>query len=343
MQPNKLSDMKKTAKVSTPKFIKASVMILIIAMLLSACAKNNIKDSFHINNSEDLYGSEEYLNTAILVAGNSMPKEQVFTVAELEELASGDDSFMYSGYYSQMGSGGSFNYHRFSGLRLYEFLKYCGLSDDCPYDTPVKIVSVDGCSQAISWGEIKNSTDNVYGKKGDTVPKYKNVPKILAFSSDSVPLVGPVGTIELGHIFSEEDGYVNEASNGGGPVRLVFGQRDPEHSNGPKNIQWVRQIIVGEDDHSEIHEQLLLNEQQIRSNNQVVIDDTQGIWDHFSKPYSSHLSDELKIYGPAVKSEKVYTLSEIEKLSEYTVTDSFGASSGGKCIPGNQNPRYHKR
>lgn len=160
------------------------------------------------------------------------------------------------------------------------------------------------------------------------------MPKILAFSSDGIPLVGPVGMVELGHVFNEDDGYINTANNYGGPVRLVFGQRDSEHSNGPKNIQWVRQIIVGEDDYSEIHEQLLLNEQQLRSNNQVVVDDTQGIWDHFSEPYSSHLSDELKIYGPAVKSEKVYTLSEIEKMSEYTVTDSFGASSGVNAYRG---------
>lgn len=333
---NKFDVMKKKAKVNLRmmKFIKASVMILIIAVLLSACAKNNIKDSFHINNSEDLYGSEEYLNTAILVAGNSMPREQVFTVAELEELASGNNSFLYSGYFSHMSSGGAFTYHLFSGIRLYEFLKYCGLPDDCPDDTPVKIVSVDGFAYEISWGEIKNSTDNVYEKKGDTVPKYKNVPKILAFSSDGIPLVGPVGTVELGHVFNEDDGYINTANNYGGPVRLVFGQRDSEHSNGPKNIQWVRQIIVGEDDYSEIHEQMLLNEQQLRSNTQTVVDDTQGTWDHSSELYSSHLPDELKIYGSAVKCEKVYTLSEIEKLSDYTVTDSFGASSGVNAYRG---------
>lgn len=121
MQLNKLSYMKKTAKANMMKFIKASVMILIIAVLLSACAKNSVKDSFHINCSEDIYGSEEYLNTAILVAGNSMPREQVFTVAELEELASGDDNFIYSGYFSHMSSGGAFTYHLFQGFVCMSF------------------------------------------------------------------------------------------------------------------------------------------------------------------------------------------------------------------------------
>ena len=60
----------------------------------------------------------------------------------------------------------------------------------------------------------------------------------------------------------------------------------------------------------------------------MVVDDTQGLWDHYSEPYSAHLADELKVYGSAVSKEKTYTLSEIEEKTESTVTDSFGASCG---------------
>ena len=297
-------------------------------------SENTMNDTFHINHANDVYGSADYLDTGVLIAGDRMPGEQRFTVADLEKLASGNKDLFYSGYYSQMSSGGAFQYHLFSGLRVYEFLKYCGIPDDCPEDTPVKFVSVDGFAHELRWGEIKNSTDNVYEKKDDSTPKYANVPKILAFSSDGVPLVGPVGTTELGHVFTREDGFEETANNIGGPVRLVFGQKDPGHSNAPRNVQWVRQIIVGEDDTAEIHEQQLLKEQELRSNDKVTVDDTKGQWDHFTGPYSSHLSDELKVYGPAVKGEKVYTLSEIEKLSEYTVTDSFGASNGVNAYRG---------
>ena len=310
------------------KLIKTTIAVSVFSLLLSACSKDTFKDSLHINHVDDVYGSEDYLDMTILIAGNCMPHEQYFTLADLEGLVSENNSFMYSGYYSQMSSGGAFSYHLFSGLRLYEFLKYCGLTDNCPDDTPVKFVSVDGFAHELSWGEIKDSHDNVYEKKGADTPKYENVPKILAFSSDVVPLVGPVGKTELGHVFTKEDGYIEAAANVGGPVRLVFGQKDSDHSNAPKNIQWVRQIIVGADDYAETHEQQLLKEQQLRSNHLVVVDDTQGLWDHYTEPYSAHLADELKVYGSAVSKEKTYTLSEIEDKTESTVTDSFGASCG---------------
>ena len=316
------------------KFVKTAAVVLALSVLLTGCSGKKAEASLHIHHDNDVYGSEEYLESTVLIAGSSVPQEKSFTLAEMEKLSAENESYRYSGYYSQMSSGGEFHYHYFCGLKLYEFLKYCGVSDSCPDDTPVKFYSVDGFSHEIPWGDIKNSTDNTYSQKGDTLPKYKNVPKILAFSSDGIPLVGPVGNIELGHVYTEEEGYSETAENFGGPVRLVFGQKEPNTSNAPRNIQWVRQIIVGQDDHEAEHTQMLEKEQELRSNDLTVVDDMQGTWNHFSEPYSAYLSDELKVYGSGTKAEKIYTLSEIENRADITVTDSFGASLGVNAYKG---------
>ena len=316
------------------KSVKTGAAVLMLLVFLTACAGSKTDESLHINHGDDVYGSEEYLESTVLVSGSLLPQEKTFTLAELENLSAQNEDFSYSGCYSQMSSGGEFHYHYFSGLRLYEFLRYCGLSDSSPDDTPVRISSVDGFSHEILWGDIKNSVDNTYSRKGDTIPEYNNVPQILAFSSDEIPLVGPVGNVELGHVYTEEEGYSKSAENFGGPVRLVFGQREPNVSNAPRNIQWVRQIIVGQDDDQQMHVQMLEKEQELRSNHLVVVDDTQGTWNHFCEPYSINLSDELKVYGSAAKEERTYTLSEIEKRAEITVTDSFGASLGVNAYKG---------
>lgn len=311
-----------------------TILICLTLLSLSGCVKEETIKPLHINHSGDVYGSAEYLDQTVLIAGNVIPEEKTFSVAELEKLINENPNLEYSGYYSLMSSGGEFHYHEYYGIKLYEFLKYCGLDDSCAGDTPIKVVSVDGFSYEMKWEEIKNSTDNTYENKGDAMAKYSNVPKILAFASDGQPLVGPVGSTELGHVFTAEEGYIEEAENVGGPLRLVFGQKQPDSSNAPKNIQWVRQIIVGDDDYQKAHEEMLEAEQLLRSNHEIVIDETVGTWNHFNEPYSKHLQDELKIYGNGVKEERVYTLSDLESNEASTLINSFGASCGVNVYKG---------
>lgn len=298
---------------------------------LGSDAKNTSIDggALHIDHQEtDVYGSPEYLETPLLVTGNRLPQEKTFTLSELENLAVSEDGFLHSGDYSLMSGGGVFSRHSYTGIKVYEFLKYCGLQDDIPDDTAVTFVSVDGFSYAIPWGEIRNSRDNAYAQKGDKQPVSENLPKILAFASDGIPLVGPVGKTELAHRFTAEDGFSESAENAGGPVRLVFGQKSPEDSNAPKNLQWIRQIIVGEDDFRGTHEEMLKREQALRANSTVTVNENEGVWSHAEEPYSEYLSYTLKVYGPDAQAEMIYTLDEIEKMQDATVTDTYAASGG---------------
>ena len=298
---------------------------------LGPAAKNTSDGggALHIDHKgTGVYGSPEYLETPLLVAGSTLPQEKTFTLSELEDLAVSENGFLHSGDYSLMSGGGVFSCHNYTGIKVYEFLKYCGLPEDIPDDTTVTFVSVDGFSHTIPWGEIRNSRDNAYANKGDQQPVSENLPKILAFASDGIPLVGPVGHTELAHTFTAEEGFSESAENAGGPIRLVFGQKNPEDPNAPRNLQWIRQIIVGEDDFKDAHEEMLQREQTLRANSTVTVNETVGVWSHAEEPYSEFLSDTLKIYGTEAQTEKIYTLDEIEKMQDASVTDTYAASGG---------------
>ncbi|MDD4201004.1 MAG: molybdopterin-dependent oxidoreductase [Eubacteriales bacterium] len=308
--------------------ITGIVLTLAMAFGLTACGGGYDSDALHINYSaEENYGTDDYLGTTLTIAGTGVESETQFTVQELEELAAEDETLQYQGDYSMMSRGGVFSYHEFTGIRLYELLQKCGLKDNLPEDTPVRFVSVDGYALTMELGEIMESSDCTFAAKTDNQPSEENVPKILAFGSDGLPLTGTVGDMKLGEKISEEDGYVDEAENEGGPIRLISGQKTVGEFNAPDNAKWLRQIIVGEDDNAKAHSDALAAEQALRANDTVKVDLESGIWDHKAKPYDRYLDSKLKITGSEAKAV-TYTLKDIEEMQDITVADSFGASCG---------------
>ena len=310
------------------KKILLALTFVLALIAFTGCGSGYDEEALHINYSEDeVYGSEDYLGSTVTIGGDGMEKETVVTVAELEQIAVEDEELRYQGDYSMMSRGGEFSNHKFTGIKLYEFLKDCGLKADLDDSTPVKFVSVDGYALKMELGEIIESSDNTYAAKTDTAPTDENVPKILAFGSDGVPLTGTVGSMKLGEDITEEQGFVEETENVGGPVRLISGQQSVGEFNAPDNAKWLRQIIVGEDNNAKAHADALTAEQALRSNDKVVVDESKGMWNHSEEPYTKYLNTKLKITGSEAK-KRTYTLQEIEQMAEHTVTDSFGASAG---------------
>lgn len=304
------------------------VLSIICIFGLTGCGSGYDGQALHINYEVgDNYGSEDYLGSTLTIAGSGVDSETQYTVKEIEELAAGDEPLQYQGDYSMMSRGGQFSKHTFTGIRLYELLQKCGLQEGLPEDTQVKFVSVDGYALTMDLGEIITSTDNVFAAKTDNQPSEENVPKILAFGSDGYPLTGTVGDKKLGEKATAEEGYVDKAENEGGPIRLISGQQTVGEFNAPDNAKWLRQIIVGEDDNPQAHANALKDEQALRSNDKVKVDESTGQWNHSTAPYSQYLNTQLKITGNEAKA-KTYTLEDLEGMKGSTVTDSFGASGG---------------
>jgi len=306
------------------------MLSMAIAMIgLAGCSGRGYNaQALHVNHTaKDNYGSDDYLGTMLIIAGNGVDKEVQYTVKELEDLAMADKDLQCQGEYSMMSRGGKFFLHEYTGIKLYELLQKVGLDESMPEDTDVRFVSVDGTYFTMKLSEIINSTDRTFKAKTDNKPSKENVPKMLAFGSDGIPLVGPVGSMKLGEDIPESKGYNAKANNEGGPIRLIFGQQAADDSNAPNNAKWIRQIIVGADDNQQAHTDALAAEQALRSNDTVEVDLSMGQWDHSKEPYTQYLNTELKISGTESK-PKTYTLKELEEMSDATVADSYGASCG---------------
>lgn len=222
-----------------------SLALLLFLLVLGVGCGINSK-ALHINYHEnENYGTGDYLFSTVTFSGSALGQENVFSVEELEEMAS-DKELGYEGPYSMLTRGARFSRHNMTGLRLYEFLLKVGLPGDADENTQVQIISADGYVCILPLKEIKESNDNTYSSMSDQKPQKKGVPVILAFGSDGVPLTGPVGEEKPGDKVKEKDGFVEGAQNVGGPVRLIAGQKEAGEYNAPDNAKWVRKVIVGE-------------------------------------------------------------------------------------------------
>lgn len=220
--------------------------VMCTAALLAACGNVN-KKALHINYSEDEnYGTGDYLYSTVAISGSKMEAQRIFSVKELEELTS-DEDLAYEGTYSMLTRGSIFSKHEITGLKLYDLLLYAGLDEKADKETKVRIISADGYSSVLSLGEIKKSNDNTYDGIDSAEPVSENVPVLLAFGSDGLPLTGPVGSRVPGDEITEEEGFSEDAENVGGPVRLIAGQKTSDEFNAPDNAKWVREIIVGDE------------------------------------------------------------------------------------------------
>ena len=78
------------------KSVKTAAAVLALFVLITACSGKKTDESLHINHNHDVYGTQEYLESTILVAGSLVPQELTFTLTELEKLSAENESFRYS-------------------------------------------------------------------------------------------------------------------------------------------------------------------------------------------------------------------------------------------------------
>ncbi len=226
------------------KLLISAVFLLILT--LTACSSVS-KSALHINyTADENYGKGDYVYSTVLFTGSMLDEDKVYSVKELEEMAEEDSELAYEGEYSMLTRGSAFSNHEMTGVRLYEMLLKAGMSEDADDNTDVKLISADGYMSVLSLGEIRESTDNTYESMEDEEPAVENVPVILAFGSDGVPLTGPVGSAEPGDEVPASEGFDEDADNIGGPVRLIAGQKSADEYNAPDNAKWICRVVVGD-------------------------------------------------------------------------------------------------
>ena len=309
----------------------SALVVLMMVLGLCGCGGGVDDKSLHISYSADeIYGSDDYLNSTVTFAGTEFSDEPVeYTVKKLEELIKDDGDVAYEGDYSMLSRRGGFKVHTYTGVRVYEMLLKLGMDEGLDDSTDVKFISKDGYTKVMKLSEVKQSGDNVYSSQTATKPSEENVPVILAVGSDGYPLAGPVGDTPVGEKITEKDGYNEDADNVGGPVRLVSGQKSPGEFNATDNAKWVTAVIVGDDNRPEDDEKT----ENPYADMEIPKD---GQWTHDKAPYDKFLDSTLTISGSEAKAKKVYTLKELESddFADSTERNIFGASSGVKVYQG---------
>ena len=237
------------------------------------------------------YGKGNYLNDTVTITGTGMGQDVVLSVKQIEDLACADSSIGYSDTYSFRKSGGEYYSNTMTGARLYQLLLHYGMSSSLPDDTVVTVIAKDGNSIDLTLAALRYPEHYYYYTSASaTDPSGTNLPVMLSFASNGVPLVGPTGDDATTKVFSTAEGYVSGANNSGGPLMLTVGQESANDYNAHLNNKWISRIVIGSaEDHSR-HSGTAANTQVLTVN---VID--------------SSTSTELK--------SKTYTVGDIETFA----------------------------
>lgn len=247
--------------------IKILIGIAVIAAILFSVGFLSLaggldKSAGHLNHEgETPYGAGNYLYSTVTFTGSGLGQEVIVPVKEIEELAF--DKKLGVGYenkYSLLTSGSIFSTRTFTGVNLYKLLLHLGLDPNLDSNTNVTVISSDGYTVGLTLKDLTEGNYNRYDGISETKPSEENLPVLLSFGSDGVPLVGPTGVQAMDKKFDAKEGYEEKADNVGGPIRLTIGQKESHDYNAPQNAKWVTRIIIGNPIKPTIHKGAIKNE-----------------------------------------------------------------------------------
>ena len=279
----------------------------------------------HTTAENESFNSSRYNDYIISFRGSALGRELNFTLRDLEAMVSYDENgevipggVGYSDHYS-LANTTYWYVNEYEGLDLYKMLLYLGMDDAetmglaAARTTLVKFVAADGMAAAetfsvdtLSWPDAfgfyeKNAADLGDGKyqpsNADLVRT--GYPVLMAYGVNNYPYT----------IHKTDDAYLSGLNNSGGPIRVVFGKTQYYHANGSNQVQYLKDVVVGED---------------ILYSTHTYTDD------------ADHKALSQNVLNVAVYSESGQTLLE----REMTVADVENVIYGAD-VPGNQKKAAH--
>lgn len=192
------------------------------------------------------YNDPKYTNYIFTLTGSGLGKEVNYTVADLEAMTDMiiemDYSLSNSYYY--------WYYHTFKGVPLWDLLLAAGLDPNIDENTPVYLEAADFYN--VPPLTIKHLKDpDMYGY-------YEKDPRDLGDGTFDGTSVKPLKTgypvmVSYGYngypyvMHPSDPGYNSGLGNDGGPLRIVFGKLDYNHTNGSHQLKFAKRVIIGED------------------------------------------------------------------------------------------------
>lgn len=217
----------------------------------------------HTTAENESFNSSRYNDYIISFRGSALGRELNFTLRDLEAMVSYDENgevipggVGYSDHYS-LANTTYWYVNEYEGLDLYKMLLYLGMDDAetmglaAARTTLVKFIAADGMAAAetfsvdtLSWPDAfgfyeKNAADLGDGKyqpsNADLVRT--GYPVLMAYGVNNYPYT----------IHKTDDAYLSGLNNSGGPIRVVFGKTQYYHANGSNQVQYLKDVVVGED------------------------------------------------------------------------------------------------
>jgi len=217
----------------------------------------------HSASASNAFNTSRYNDYLISFRGSALGRELNFTLEELENLVVYDQNgevipggVGYTNHYS-LANTTYWYVNEYEGLDLYKLLLYLGMDD---YETMgaadarttlVKFVAADGVEAAETFSVDTLSYPDAFGfyeknaaDLGDGSYQPSNAdlvqtgyPVLLAYGVNHYPYT----------IHKTDDAYLSGLSNSGGPIRVVFGKTQYYHANGSNQVQYLKDVVAGDD------------------------------------------------------------------------------------------------
>lgn len=191
------------------------------------------------------YDNPIFTNYILSVSGKGLGQEANFTVQELEAMT----HLHLEKEYSLSNSEYYWYFNTYKGVPLWDLLLEIGVEEDIPGETPVYFIAADYYNfPPLTIQEIRDhSLYGFYEKDPEDLgdgnfdgsrvkPLDTGYPVLIAYGFNGYPYV----------IHSSDPGFNSGLGNAGGPLRIIFGKRSYDHTNGSFQVKYAKRIIIGE-------------------------------------------------------------------------------------------------
>lgn len=297
----------------------------------------------HTPESIQAYGASRYTDYIIAFRGSALGYELDFTVKQLENLVSYgengeiiDGGVGYSDHYS-LANTTYWYVNEYEGLDLYKLLLYLGMDDAETMGlaeartTLISFIADDGVQARESFSVDTLSYPDAFGfynKNAADLGDGSYIPSNADLADTGYPVLLAYGVNRYPYTITKaDDGYLSGLSNSGGPMRVVFGKTQYNHANGSNQVQYLRNVIAGEDALYNTHKYTDVPEHNALAENELAIlvngEDGQAL---LEKTMTVGEIEDL-IYGDGVegsvkKAAQVKDLFQAESDAGY-VTDIY--------------------
>ncbi|WP_326906660.1 hypothetical protein [Sedimentibacter sp. MB31-C6] len=263
------------------------------------------------------YDDTKYTDYELIIHGDALEKEVRYNVKDIEAM----EDIHVTKEYSLSNSEYFWYYNTFKGVPLWDILLKAGVSPKIDENTKVRFIAADNYNFApMTIKQIKdNSLYGYYEKsaldKGDGTfpgeyvdPLYTEFPVLVAYGFNGYPYVTR----------PNDEGFNPGIGNDGGPIRIIFGKTNYNDTNGSNQVQFAKEIIIGEG------ESIATETQGTGEGESTQTDVGENAWNHEQGIYEDYLDmPVLRVTGSQIKEPRTFTLRQIEALKDYAIRDVY--------------------